>query len=113
MLTGLLPGSHVQLSYTIQDRLPGSGSAHSCLGFPTLIFNQESTHRFAYRQSDGGDPSTQVPSSCMTLAIIKLTKIYIAQVLMKKKREKWGWVKKFPKPHLCSRPYIVGLNFFI
>ena len=36
-LTGLLR----QLSLTRQDHLPGNGTAHSGLGFPTSIANQE------------------------------------------------------------------------
>ena len=36
-LTGLLR----QLSLTSQDHLPGNGTAHSGLGFPTSIANQE------------------------------------------------------------------------
>lgn len=57
-------GLHSFLLYTTQDHLPKESSAHSRLGLPTSIINQEKVPiHLSIGQSDGGNFSIDVLSS--------------------------------------------------
>lgn len=52
-----------QLSYTIQDPLPRSGTAQSGTNPPVTVNNQENAPQILTGQSDGGSSSLEAPSS--------------------------------------------------
>lgn len=63
LVPGLFHNLFSLLSYITQDHLLRDGPAHCELGPSISIINQESVPQTCWGQSDGGNLSTEVPSS--------------------------------------------------
>lgn len=73
LLTGFLLLPCAQLPFLLQSRTTCSKTTHSQVVHPTLTISQENAFKdIAADQSDGGSSSSEVPSSQMTLACVKL-----------------------------------------